>query len=616
MATTSSMLSPGLGLVLVEFHYKYQGRDGVPISIKPNERYVLLAKTNDHWWQVQRDRGSKPFYIPAKYVKELPTDLPSPLDFEPPSPEPVLLLVAVPVPVSVPVSVSVPKTLEEPKTKPGDEVMIRLRPDASKGYRKTENRMSTFGVPLDFHGLSSPVASASRHPSNPPVGPGETGTTNMADDDASRKHLSQDQDHMDLDKSRVPSFSPADPVSTLRSQAPPLPVETPVVPLVHSDHREPEEEEEEEEDSSGEEGPRKEEDSKHIYESIQDLNLDLENLVGGKGNPGAPSAAAPPPLGQDPKSPVSANVSANASAGKKTNIPQISVSGSALPSSPPAGPAPSIPSRSSSSSSFSSGMMSPASPLRPQDGWQVHTDQDSGQEFYFHPVTRQTTWSDPHSAPPPPYGDLDQSRDSEGGQLTSPSSQGSAGWQQLVDQVSGRFYYHEPSSGATSWAAPSAPSGPPTESTQGPPPLPEEDYPPDNEVFTTDALQPACSIPRAQLRRDSQVAPLPQSMMGNGVSAEGTTVQVKSWRHSIAEETVGHRRNVSEFIDGSSRRPSPDSPQVDTTHLFFCPSFIHRTASLKRRWVTGGTSLSSLTVPAEDPPPTVLRSTNWRKQES
>ncbi|TDG95817.1 hypothetical protein EPR50_G00245000, partial [Perca flavescens] len=115
MATTSSLLSRGLGLVLVEFQYEYQGRDGALVSIKPNERYVLLAKSNDHWWQVQsdHDRGSKPFYIPAKYVKELPPDVPSPLDFHPPSPspDPVLLPAAAPVPVPVPVPV--PKTLDQ-----------------------------------------------------------------------------------------------------------------------------------------------------------------------------------------------------------------------------------------------------------------------------------------------------------------------------------------------------------------------------------------------------------------------------------------------------------------------------------------------------------------------
>ncbi|XP_070778596.1 rho GTPase-activating protein 27 [Enoplosus armatus] len=626
MATTSSLLGRGLGLVLVEFQYEYQGRDGALVSIKPNERYVLLAKTNDHWWQVQSDRSSKPFYIPAKYVKELPPDFPSPLDFaDPLSPEPVLLPVAAPVPVPVPV----PKALEEhsgTKTKPGDEVTIRLRPDASTRYRKTENRMSTFGVPLDFHDLSSEVVPAPQHSSNPPAGPTETGITvtsdptNMADDALSKKHLSGIlDDHRDSGKHRVPSFSPADPLSTPRPQTQPIPVEMPVVPMPHPHNdlhsmsspspghhdnleskKEMEEEEVSMEESGGEEDSLEEEDSNHIYESIQDLNLDLEALAGGKVSPGVPPESAPalPPT-QDPSS-LSPNspIYANVSSLKKASLPQIPVSGPALPSSPPPGHAPSAPGPTPSSSvSSSSGMISPASPLSPLDGWQVHTDQDSGKVFYYHPVTRQTTWSDPRCPPTPPARDMDQSRGSEGGQLTSPSpllspasSQGSCGWEQLVDEVSGRFYYYNPTSGATSWAAPESlsPSSPPPGSTanrrhdDGPPPLPEEDYPVDvqndsnDAVFTTGPQNPqqhVSLIPRAQLDlkdgngsllRLQEVPPLPQRLMGNGVSEEGMTPQVRNWRHSVAEDMFApsHRRNVSDLTEVSSRKQSPDSPQL------------------------------------------------------
>ncbi|XP_074513234.1 rho GTPase-activating protein 27-like isoform X2 [Sebastes fasciatus] len=627
MATTSSLLGRGLGLVLVEFQYEYQGRDGALVSIKPNERYVLLAKTNDHWWQVQKDRSSKPFYIPAKYVKELPPDFPSPLDFDPPSPEPVVLPVAAPVPVPVPVPV--PKTLEEPRTKPADEVMIRLRPDAKTGYRKTENRMSTFGVPLDFHDPPALAAPTSRHPSNPPAGPTETGTTaasgttNMADDAVNKKALSGLlDDHKDSDKHRAPSFSPADPLSPPRPHTMPIPVETPVVPEVpphgtsspstgHRDNQESpielEDEESSDEESSGEEESPKGEDSNHIYESIQDLNLDLEALVGGRRSPGAPPQPAPaPPPTQDnnslpPKSPIYANVSSL----KKTSVPQISVSGPALPSSSlPPDHTPSVPEDTPSSSVSSSGMISPASPLSPQDSWQVHTDQDSGKEFYFHPLTRQTTWSDPRSPPPPPAGDVDQSGDSDGEQLTSPSplfsptssqGSGSGGWDQLLDKVSGRFYYYNPTSGATSWnvpepispSSPSSPSSPPGSKADrkhhdGPPPLPQEDYPVhaqnDNDVFTTNPQQLAVLIPRAKLDlkdgncpqiRMQELPALPQRLMGNGVSEEGTTVPARNWRHSVAEDTFAHthRRNVSDFTDVSNRRHSPDRSQLKVHNL-------------------------------------------------
>lgn len=296
----SAVGSAGLGLVLVKYQYEYEGRDGALVSIKPDERYVLLAKTNDHWWQVRRDHNSKPFYIPAKYVKELPLDFPSPLDFDPPDLEPVSLPVTTPVPVPVPVPVPFPKTLDEPsgtKTKVGDEVTIRLRPDTSTGYRKSENRMSTFGVPLDLQDVSPLVVPTPRYSGNPPAAPTETRTTNMADD--VKKHLSGVlEDHWDSGKHQAHSPSPADPLSAPQ----PIPVETPVVPPTSNpqkksspsghDQESPIElgdstEEEEEGDSP------KDEDSNHIYESIQDLNLDVEALVGGRASPEVPPEPVP-----------------------------------------------------------------------------------------------------------------------------------------------------------------------------------------------------------------------------------------------------------------------------------------------------------------------------------
>ncbi|XP_015272045.1 PREDICTED: rho GTPase-activating protein 27 [Gekko japonicus] len=58
--------------ILVEYAFEYTAKDGRLVSIKPNERYVLLKRTNDHWWHVRKSNGSRPFYIPAKYVRQLP----------------------------------------------------------------------------------------------------------------------------------------------------------------------------------------------------------------------------------------------------------------------------------------------------------------------------------------------------------------------------------------------------------------------------------------------------------------------------------------------------------------------------------------------------------------
>ncbi|XP_078280532.1 rho GTPase-activating protein 27-like isoform X2 [Rhinoraja longicauda] len=61
----------GQVLVQVEYNYQYTARDGRLVSIKQNEIYILLSRTNDHWWHVKKDNQSKPFYLPAHYVREL-----------------------------------------------------------------------------------------------------------------------------------------------------------------------------------------------------------------------------------------------------------------------------------------------------------------------------------------------------------------------------------------------------------------------------------------------------------------------------------------------------------------------------------------------------------------
>uniref|UniRef100_A0A8C1S591 Rho GTPase activating protein 27 n=1 Tax=Cyprinus carpio TaxID=7962 RepID=A0A8C1S591_CYPCA len=60
--------------VLVNYEYTYTARDGREVSIKPNEHYILVAKTNETWWHVRSGETDKPFFIPATYVTELPPE--------------------------------------------------------------------------------------------------------------------------------------------------------------------------------------------------------------------------------------------------------------------------------------------------------------------------------------------------------------------------------------------------------------------------------------------------------------------------------------------------------------------------------------------------------------
>ncbi|XP_077475132.1 rho GTPase-activating protein 27 isoform X1 [Stigmatopora argus] len=496
MATASASAARGLGLVLVEFKYEYEGRDGSIVSIKPNERYVLLAKTNAHWWQVRRDHLSKPFYVPAKYVKELPPDVPSPLDF---ARTPATEAPSNPAPTPFPVPVPVPKTVEElavSRGKAGDEVTIRLKPDVAAGYRKTENRMSTFGVPLEFMDLPPPLSVTPRRP-DPDVA----------------------EETEVLPAKNIPE-GPRD----TRSHVLPIPVDTPTVPETLSreeddgEEEEIQEEEEEEEaieatedseqDSHDEEDKKKaakeESSSNHIYESIQDLQLDT--LIGHL-SPATPSKeaseAAPEPLD----------------------------------------PAPSSTGHTPSSSVSSSQVTSP-SPLSPQPGWQTHTDRESGKTFYFHPLTRQSTWTQPQTPPPSPPVSLSPELPQGGAEI----------WEQLTDPVSGRLYYYDRNSGATSWNAPHATlssSSDAASQDDGPPPLPVEDYPvgtrDDNDsVFM---LRQAISRGRAEFPDSGRIP--------NGVAE-----QRLAWRHSVAEDTFPSRncRTVVDFAE--LKRDSHNGPQL------------------------------------------------------
>ncbi|XP_048366967.1 rho GTPase-activating protein 12 isoform X2 [Sphaerodactylus townsendi] len=70
MADKSGKILSGPLYIEVEYDYEYEAKDK-RIVIKQGERYILLKKTNDDWWQVKKDENSKPFYVPAQYVREV-----------------------------------------------------------------------------------------------------------------------------------------------------------------------------------------------------------------------------------------------------------------------------------------------------------------------------------------------------------------------------------------------------------------------------------------------------------------------------------------------------------------------------------------------------------------
>ncbi|XP_047424181.1 rho GTPase-activating protein 12b isoform X6 [Mugil cephalus] len=63
-------IAPGQVYIEVEYDYEYKAKDKM-VTIRQGECYMLVKKTNEDWWQVKKEEGTKAFYVPAQYVKEV-----------------------------------------------------------------------------------------------------------------------------------------------------------------------------------------------------------------------------------------------------------------------------------------------------------------------------------------------------------------------------------------------------------------------------------------------------------------------------------------------------------------------------------------------------------------
>ncbi|XP_033494697.1 rho GTPase-activating protein 12b isoform X9 [Epinephelus lanceolatus] len=63
-------IAPGQIYIEVEYDYEYKAKDKM-VTIRQGECYMLVKKTNEDWWQVRKEEGTKAFYVPAQYVREV-----------------------------------------------------------------------------------------------------------------------------------------------------------------------------------------------------------------------------------------------------------------------------------------------------------------------------------------------------------------------------------------------------------------------------------------------------------------------------------------------------------------------------------------------------------------
>ncbi|XP_051530929.1 rho GTPase-activating protein 27-like isoform X1 [Myxocyprinus asiaticus] len=480
--------------VLVNFEYNYTTREGRTVSIKPNEHYILVAKTNDNWWHVRRNETDETFYIPAKYVTELPpehnqTPLDPPEEFS--GHESLRSS-----------SGTAPFTL--PDTHTSAKVTLRVPASIKTDTEKDGHRISTYIIPRYFF-----------EPKVLEPNPIQT----EAEASLAPEHESHDK-------------SP--------NSASPTNGETPhtiLLPHVHTVNTLSSEMETKSTMNEKETTERPQVDTKSLDEDIQMLiragwspaiwNLTdngkiLYESIDTVREPESPknednpagtvqttnSTTVPTPVTPD-KSMVEDDSTLTA---VYVNIPQLRKS---------------VIDTSSPSTSPSQEFPTPPDTHLLDSGWEVHTDDQSGQEYYYHPSTGHSTWEYPLSYSMESLVRAEESRSppsfpqSPGCSPVSPpppSQRWSSDWEKVLDENSGRHYFFNSVSGQSSWDPPEDTGLSESRNflEDCPLPLPEEDYPasPDQEEETSTLSVPLsaeyslihvkkASIPRASLDQNT-----------------------------------------------------------------------------------------------------------------
>ncbi|XP_062381915.1 rho GTPase-activating protein 27 isoform X2 [Sardina pilchardus] len=546
------MAGSGAEFVLVLFPYEYTTKDGRPITIHRDDRYMLVNRTNSHWWHVRKDPGTKPFYIPARYVQVLdpiadplaptegeesaasvgvgagtetesdqpdgeirpcwltPTEEKTEVELAPSLREPeglydtTLWLPGMAHASSVPVDNGLDSSQRQRREEEEEEEEEEVKGwedhsrGPSSGYTVAEDEedISTFAIPplteppqpfqdLEDYSHKDPTEPSPDFPFEARAGalpPQDTGGHNFRDLMADGTYESIDSLGWEPDvQEMVPA--PAEPrgETPITDTMPAVP-EKDTNPAMAMERELP--------PAAADKGS---EDDTAVYVNLPPFRRKPTDLPFDSSEPSSasppPQASSPPPSSSSTTSPLSPSPD-----DLQRDLHTSAAANAAAADSPP--------------------------PL--SEGWEVHVDEDSGQEFYYHPASGETTWDRPaammmdaavaedlaasasrhrlsrptstsssSSAPPspsvhssPPAGPAPGPPIPATASFSPPGWRASD-WERIVDESSGRPYYYNHASGETSWDPPEGIRTPTSPKAQprddGPPPLPAEDYPADDE---------------------------------------------------------------------------------------------------------------------------------------
>ncbi|XP_067285531.1 rho GTPase-activating protein 27 [Pseudorasbora parva] len=432
--------------VLVKFEYNYTARDGRMVSIKPNEHYTLVAKTNETWWHVRRHETEKPFFIPATYVTELPpetnqTPLDPPEEFSGCQP---LKSSSETAPDSLPANI-----------KPA-EVTLRVPDSIKLDTEKDGHRISTYIIPKEFFKLKGldpdPIkveAEAGPVPElqiydNVSVSPGSPSNGETSPSFVLPPAFTDNADQ----SSELEIKSNVNPKeSTERPRVDSNSLDQDIKMLIRA--------------GWSEEMWNLMDKDNNVYESIDTVREPDDDMTVKTQSSTVPSPGPPDkPQVEDDSALTAVYV----------NIPRVRRS-TIESSSPVASP-------------LQNFLHPPDTLLLDSAGWEVHTDDQSGKEYYYHPSTGRSTWDYPLSFSMDLPVATEEARSppsfpqSPTCSPIPPSQRWSSDWEKVLDENTGRHYFFNSVSGQSSWDPPEDINSPGSVTflEDFPPPLPEEDY--------------------------------------------------------------------------------------------------------------------------------------------